>query len=358
MGNNSKPLKEHSDPCVDMPRVPARSPLSPYVSAGRIVPGIESYSTKLLKNRANTPTTSYPYAGVLSNNSIPARMTAGRIVLGPEIYSSKPLKIRANTPTTSYPYAGVLSNNSIPARMTAGRIVLGSEIYSSKPLKIRATSGARTESLNQTPRILNRTRCLIFTLIELLVVVAIIAILAAMLLPALSSVKSKVKQTACVNNMRQISLTFMGYIADQNQYLPPPQSPRLSDGNSAANLGYSGGELTEIKRDYFNMNANTLGPKYSGFLICPSRDHTTSYNNDNTLNNCTHYGMSYYQCVYNSERGRQVHIRSSGADRREVHNPPVSKPVKNNLDRRHRKEWLPFRGAGKLYQRKSRRHPQ
>jgi prepilin-type N-terminal cleavage/methylation domain-containing protein/prepilin-type processing-associated H-X9-DG protein len=59
-----------------------------------------------------------------------------------------------------------------------------------------------------------------FTLIELLVVIAIIGILASLLLPALSSVRSKAQAAECANNLRQIHVATMIYADDESDHLP------------------------------------------------------------------------------------------------------------------------------------------
>jgi len=55
-----------------------------------------------------------------------------------------------------------------------------------------------------------------FTLIELLVVIAIIAILMAILMPALRRVRDQARQTACMSNLRQWSVTFNTMGADSD----------------------------------------------------------------------------------------------------------------------------------------------
>ncbi|NLO06700.1 MAG: prepilin-type N-terminal cleavage/methylation domain-containing protein [candidate division WS1 bacterium] len=59
-----------------------------------------------------------------------------------------------------------------------------------------------------------------FTLIELLVVIAIIAILAAILFPVFARARAKARQTACLSNVKQISLALMMYAQDHDETCP------------------------------------------------------------------------------------------------------------------------------------------
>lgn len=68
-----------------------------------------------------------------------------------------------------------------------------------------------------------------FTLIELLVVIAIIAILAALLFPVFTQAKAAAKQTANLNNLKQIGLAGIMYASDHDDLAPSNVGPRWNN---------------------------------------------------------------------------------------------------------------------------------
>jgi prepilin-type N-terminal cleavage/methylation domain-containing protein len=62
--------------------------------------------------------------------------------------------------------------------------------------------------------------CRGFTLIELLIVITIISILAALLLRSLAGSKRQAQQTACLNNVKEMTLAGLMYMTETGQGLP------------------------------------------------------------------------------------------------------------------------------------------
>ncbi len=100
-----------------------------------------------------------------------------------------------------------------------------------------------------------------FTLIELLVVIVIIAILAAILFPVFTQAKESAKRTACISNIKQITLATLMYVDDYNEKVPSsnPISPPAGSG------WYSG-----VQYWYGAMYQTT--PSYFGPKIYEAKD--------------------------------------------------------------------------------------
>jgi prepilin-type N-terminal cleavage/methylation domain-containing protein/prepilin-type processing-associated H-X9-DG protein len=138
-----------------------------------------------------------------------------------------------------------------------------------------------------------------FTLIELLVVIAIIAVLMAVLVPALSKSREKVKDTGCRSNLKNIGLAVAMYLNDYDRKIPDTGSANQLLWFDAAGNVYRPNNVTGSTYwgiwyyDYLGKNTKIFG--------CPSLQRVpegliynySGQNPDKVIRNAA-YGLNHH----------------------------------------------------------------
>ncbi len=110
-----------------------------------------------------------------------------------------------------------------------------------------------------------------FTLIELLVVIAIIALLAAILFPVFARARENARKSACMNNLKNLSLAFIQYTQDYDETLPT-QIHNTTGANVEGGWMFYTVFGTSTSNAKFDSTRGAIYPyiKNTQIYICPS----------------------------------------------------------------------------------------
>lgn len=110
-----------------------------------------------------------------------------------------------------------------------------------------------------------------FTLVELLVVISIIALLLAILMPALSKVRSQATRVVCSSYLHSWGIALSLYAIDNKNYFPynsvaiPPDIPV-----GTFSLNWCGTVVQQFWKKYLLKSDNAILNKKKNILYCPT----------------------------------------------------------------------------------------
>jgi hypothetical protein len=163
------------------------------------------------------------------------------------------------------------------------------------------------------PRRSNQTNHAL-TLLEILVIVALMAVLGAILLSVLVQPEHREDRLECVNNLKQIGLSYRIW-AEDNNHLYPMQVSVAKDG--ITNLLREGVAPSQLVAWNFRIMSNVLmTPK---ILHCPADEQTVAASR--FTNGVGNTNISYFVCMDATEDYPLMIL--SGDDNLQIENSPV-----------------------------------